>query len=393
MYFYVIQTVFKLFKNHKNQRSQIVLNFILKILQSAKNQTGSIFFHLKIAQLYIIMYFYVIQTVFKLFKNHKNQRSQIVLNFILKILQSAKNQTGSIFFHLKIAQLYIIMYFYVIQTVFKLFKNHKNQRSQIMLDFILKILQSAKNQTGSIFFHLKIAQLYIIMYFYVIQTVFKLFKNHKNQRSQIVLNFILKILQSAKSQTGSIFFHLKIAQLYIIMYFYVIQTVFKLFKNHKNQRSQIVLNFILKMLQSATISKSQTGSIFFHLKIAQLYIIMYFYVIQTVFKLFKNHKNQRSQIVLNFILKILQSAKNQTGSIFFHLKIAQLYIIMYFYVIQTVFKLFKNHKNQRSQIVLNFILKMYNLLKVKPINIFSPQNSSVIYNYVFLCYLDCFQTI
>ena len=39
-----------------------------------------------------------------------------------------------------------------------LFKNHKNQRSQIMLDFILKILQSAKNQTGSIFFHLKIAQ-------------------------------------------------------------------------------------------------------------------------------------------------------------------------------------------------------------------------------------------
>ena len=160
-----------------------------------------------------------------------------------------------------------------------------------------------------------------------------------------------------------IFFHLKIAQLYIIMYFYVIQTVFKLFKNHKNQRSQIVLNFILKILQSA---KNQTGLIFFHLKIAQLYIIMYFYVIQTVFKLFKNHKNQRSQIVLNFILKILQSAKNQTGSIFFHLKIAQLYIIMYFYVIQTVFKLFKNHKNQRSQIVLNFILKIYNLLKIKP---------------------------
>ena len=47
-------------------------------------------------------------------------------------------------------------------------------------------------------------------------------KNHKNQRSQIVLNFILKILQSAKSQTGSIFFYLKISQLYIIMYFYVI---------------------------------------------------------------------------------------------------------------------------------------------------------------------------
>ena len=50
---------------------------------------------------------------------------------------------------------------------------------------------------------------------------------------------------------------------------------------------------------------------------------------------------------------------------------------MYFYVIYTVFKPFKNHKNQRSQIVLNFILKMYNLLKVKPDNIFLPQNSSV----------------
>ena len=340
-----------------------MLDFLLTILQSAKNQTEPIFFHLKIAHQYIIMYFYVIQNVFKLFKNHKNQRSQIVLNFILKILQSAKNQTRLIFFHLKIAQLYIIMYFYVIQTVFKPFKNHKNQRSQIMLDFILKIYNLLNIVPDRFFFHLKIAQLYIIIYFYVIQTVFKLFKNHKNQRSQIVLNFILKILQSDKNYTRLIFFHLKIAQLYIIMYFYVIQTVFKLFKNHKNQRSQIVLNFILKILQSA---KNQTGSIFFHLKIAQLYIIMYFYVIQTVFKLFKNHKNQRSQIVLNFILKILQSAKSQTGLIFFHLKIAQLYIIMYFYVIQTVFKLFKNHKNQRSQIVLNFILKMYNLLKIKP---------------------------
>ena len=206
MYFYVIQTVFKLFKNHKNQRSQIVLNFILKILQSAKNQTRLIFFHLKIAQLYIIMYFYVIQTVFKLFKNHKNQRSQIMLNFILKILQSAKNQTGLIFFHLKIAQLYIIMYFYVIQTVFKLFKNHKNQRSQIVLNFILKILQSAKNQTRLIFFHLKIAQLYIIMYFYIIQTVFKLFKNHKNQRSQIMLDFILKIYNPLNIKSDRYFF-------------------------------------------------------------------------------------------------------------------------------------------------------------------------------------------
>ena len=134
------------------------------------------------------------------------------VGFHIENLQSVEYQTGSIFFHLKIAQLYIIIYLYVIQTVFKSFENHKNQRSHIMLDFLLKILQSAKNQTGLIFFHLKIAQLYIIMYFYVIQTVFKLFKNHKNQRSQIMLNFILKILQSAKSQTRLIFFHPKIAQ-------------------------------------------------------------------------------------------------------------------------------------------------------------------------------------
>ena len=49
-----------------------------------------------------------------------------------------------------------------------MFKNHKNQRSQIMLEFHIENLQSAKNQTRLIFFHLKIAQLYIIMYFYVI---------------------------------------------------------------------------------------------------------------------------------------------------------------------------------------------------------------------------------
>ena len=139
MYFNVIQTVFKLFKNHKNQRSQIVLNFILKILQSAKNQTGSIFYYLNIAQLYIIMYFYFIQIVFKPFKNHKNQRSQIMLDFILKIYNLLNIKPDRYFFHPKISQLYIIMYFYIILTVFKPFKNHKNQRSQIMLDFIWKI--------------------------------------------------------------------------------------------------------------------------------------------------------------------------------------------------------------------------------------------------------------
>ena len=44
-------------------------------------------------------------------------------------------------------------------------------------------------------------------------------------------------------------------------------------------------------------------------------------------RLFSNYlksiKIKDSKIVLNFILKILQSAKNQTGLIFFYLKIAQ----------------------------------------------------------------------
>ena len=34
-----------------------------------------------------------------------------------------------------------------------------------------------------------------------------------------------------------------------------------------------------------------------------------------------------------FLIENLQSAEYQTGSIYFYLKIAQLYIIMYFYVI------------------------------------------------------------
>ena len=46
----VLNFILKILESAKSQRSQIVLNFILKILQSAKNQTGSIFFHLKIAQ-------------------------------------------------------------------------------------------------------------------------------------------------------------------------------------------------------------------------------------------------------------------------------------------------------------------------------------------------------
>ena len=139
----------------------------------------------------------------RLFSNYlKIIKSKIAdcVEFHIENLQSAKNQTGSIFYSPQNSSLiYIIMYFYVIQTVFKLFKNHKNQRSQIMLDFILKIYNLLNIKPDRYFFRLKIAQLYIIMYFYVIQTVFKLFKNHKNQRSQIVLNFILKILQSAKN--------------------------------------------------------------------------------------------------------------------------------------------------------------------------------------------------
>ena len=62
-------------------------------------------------------------------------------------------------------------------------------------------------------------------------------------------------------------------------------------------------------------------------------------------------------------------------------------------MLSRLFSKFKNHKNQRSQIVLNFILKILQSAKNQTGFIFSPQNSSVIYNYVFLCYLDCFQTI
>ena len=147
------------------------------------------------------------------------------------------------------------------------------------------------------------------------------------------------------------------------MYFYVIQTVFKPFKNHKNQRSQIMLNFILKIYNLLNIKPDR----YFFTPKQFSYIYNYVFLCYLdCFQIFKNHKNQRSQIVLNFILKILQSAKYQTGSIFFLLKISQLYIIMYFYIIQPVFKPFKYHKNQRSQFMLDFILKIYNLLNIKP---------------------------
>ena len=44
-------------------------------------------------------------------------------------------------------------------------------------------------------------------------------------------------------------------------------------------------------------------------------------------------------------------------------------------------RLFSNH------------LKIIKIKDRNRIDIFSPQNDSVIYNYVFLCYLDCIQTI
>ena len=50
------------------------------------------------------------------------------------------------------------MYFYVIQTVFKPFKNHKKSKIADCVEFHIENVQSAKNQTRLIFFHPKIAQ-------------------------------------------------------------------------------------------------------------------------------------------------------------------------------------------------------------------------------------------
>ena len=50
--------------------------------------------------------------------------------------------------------------------------------------------------------------------------------------------------------------------------------------------------------------------------------------------------------------------------------------------------------NSKIADCVEFHIENYNLLKIKTdLDIFSPQNSSVIYNYVFLYYLDCFQII
>ena len=53
----------------------------------------------------------------------------------------------------------------------RLFSNHLKIikiKDRNYVEFHIENLQSVKYQTGSIFFHLKIAQLYIIIYFYVI---------------------------------------------------------------------------------------------------------------------------------------------------------------------------------------------------------------------------------
>ena len=100
----------------------------------------------------------MLSTVFKLLKI-------IQRNFILKNYN--KYQTGSIFFHLKIAQ-YIIMIF-MLSRLFSNYLKIIKIKDRRLCEFHIENLQSAKNQTGSIFFHLKIAQYYIIiMYFYVI---------------------------------------------------------------------------------------------------------------------------------------------------------------------------------------------------------------------------------
>ena len=53
----------------------------------------------------------------------------------------------------------------------RLFSNHLKIIKIKIADydgFLIENLQSAKNQTGLIFFHIVIVQSYIIMYFYVI---------------------------------------------------------------------------------------------------------------------------------------------------------------------------------------------------------------------------------
>ena len=106
-------------------------------------------------------------------------------------------------------------------------------------------------------------------------------------------------------------------------------------------------------------------------------------------RLFSNYlkiiKIKGSQIVLNFILKILQSAKSQTRLIFFSPRNSS---VIYNYVF-----LCYPYKSKIEDCVEFHIDNITICYKTNTINIFSPQNRSIIYNNVFLCYLDCFQTI
>ena len=64
----------------------------------------------------------------------------------------------------------------------------------------------------------------------------RLFSNHlkiiKIKDGRLCLISYLKYYNLLKIKPDQYFFHLEIAQLYIIMYFYIIYSVFKLFKNH-----------------------------------------------------------------------------------------------------------------------------------------------------------------
>ena len=120
-----------------------------------------------------------------------------------------------------------------------------------------------------------------------------------------------------------------------------------------------MLDFILKIYNLLNIKPDRYQN-------SLLYIIIYFYVIYTVFKPFKNHKNQRSHIMMDFILKIYNLLNIKPDRYFLSSKYLS-YIYNYVFLCYLdCFQIFKNHKNQRSQIMLDFILKIYNLLNIKP---------------------------
>ena len=66
---------------------------------------------------------------------------------------------------------------------------------------------------------------------------------------------------------------------------------------------------------------------------------------------------------------------------------------MYFYVIEMFSNYLKIIKIKDRDCVEFHIENLQSAKNQIRSILFSPQNSSVIYNYVFLCYLDCFQII